>query len=388
MHWDQFLPDAVLHKQVYIALLRGLLLHGQKQDIAQRAGITPIYLSNILDIDHHPPGDDVADRLVRALPIDTAQRQTIRHHMALARGRHAATQQALTNYVTHESADQMVSNLLAHHHQATFAADTQSAYLAVIMEGEAVLRQLSPLRTPLAYAQTCLVLHDAYAVRNKHNKALFVILRAHDVLTRTSRSVHDQVILDRLFFNVLYALSLTYRNIGLPDEGRDVCLRAEHLLTGRHIASREWEPYIYRDHMETLGQTNKRFSIAEAEGLFTLSENALQRENTPGADLFHILSQKTLLSVYRNHGQKMMSARSMKKGRQVAHSLLHRVGHDDNLGPIHKSVILRSVAQFWLVDGEHQGAYQSIQRALSIATQAGLTHQIAQLQSMKAHLLG
>src|SRR5690606_20236508 len=77
---------SLLHRQVYIDVLRGILSpHGMKKDIATAADISPVYPSNILDLVHHPPRPDVAGRIIAALPVDAATRRILEEHMRLAR---------------------------------------------------------------------------------------------------------------------------------------------------------------------------------------------------------------------------------------------------------------------------------------------------------------
>ncbi|MBK8024621.1 MAG: hypothetical protein IPK19_25145 [Chloroflexi bacterium] len=78
--------QAALHRHTYTSVLKGLLAHGEaKYFAAERLGITPVYLSNLLDPDHPPPSPALAKRMVGALPLDADQRTGLLEHMILAR---------------------------------------------------------------------------------------------------------------------------------------------------------------------------------------------------------------------------------------------------------------------------------------------------------------
>lgn len=381
MLWNRFTPDYVLHQKVYIALLRGILAHGQKQRVARRARISQVYLSNILDADHHPPSDAVADRLVAALPSNHQQRDLVRYHMALARQHHNALTQEISYFLLHDQAERLVAELQTLHHQATFNRDDPSQYQLIITVGERLLPRLSPEHSPLAYAQTCLVLHDAYAVRNRHSHSLYLMLKAHDVLERTNPlHVSQPTQLDRLLLNVLYALSVTYRNIGVPDLAARACQEANLYLNKRHDPALDWAPHILRDQLQVLGHTRKRFAISEAEGLVRLVEKSLVRANTTISDLFFLLTQKALLEAYRNHSIRLGSVRSRKKGLALAQYLAKQVHSDRSLGLIHRAVILRSITSFHAHIGDQGEVEIYARQAWKLATDAGLSHQQHQLQ--------
>jgi hypothetical protein len=108
----------------------------------------------------------------------------------------------------------------------------------------------------------------------------------------------------------------------------------------------------------------------------TLVDKSLTKADTTYGDLFFLLAQKALLEAYRNHG----SPRSIRKGLGLISHLQNQLYAIPYMGPIHQTVILKSIGNFFLHIGDQAATRQFAQQALTLSNKAGLLHQVKQLQ--------
>ena len=212
---ERFLPACLLHKQVYIDVLRGILsTHGMKKAIAYATEITPVYLSNILDLDHHLPSPDVARRIIAALPVDTATKHTLEEHMSLARQYKNCVDEQVRYAARYEMFEDMLGDLQRLYGQSTFGStpvQTKWAYFALANQSRDLLKQVDPARYPNTYVRVCMLGQDALSVLNWHSEALWFGLRAKGAIERSNPAKQAHEEFEYLQINTYYALSVTYR---------------------------------------------------------------------------------------------------------------------------------------------------------------------------------
>jgi transcriptional regulator with XRE-family HTH domain len=116
--------EQALHREVAVTLLRGMLRqhHGLGKIVAQKAGISEVYLSNIVREQNRFPTLGVAERIAAALPVARQEKIAFLHHVMMARQhgerlRHAVKLQAEDN------AEQLVHLLALKRDEATFSRD-------------------------------------------------------------------------------------------------------------------------------------------------------------------------------------------------------------------------------------------------------------------------
>lgn len=375
----RFLSASMVHKQVYIDVLRGILSpHGMKQSVAAAADITPVYLSNILNPDHHPPSLEVADRLIAALPVDSVTRRTLKEHMTLAR-QHRDRVDAQVDYAMHHDMIEGLLHELQHlQGQSTFGSTpdhTKHAYAALAEQSRSLLQRINPARFPNTYVRICMLGHDALSVLNQHSHALWFALRARDIIERTNPAAQAREDFEHLQINVFYALSVTYRNLRLHAQARDICHQTLALLTPDPHLSRFWLPHVLRDEIKALAYL-RRFAISEAEGLYFQARRLLdQRDSTDNA-LLDVLLQQALAEAYVQHG----STRSLKRADRLLQGQSDTLLQNPHMGPIHRAILLKTFAHLRWKQGAHDEWRDVVTRALDIAQRAGLHHQAQQIQ--------
>ena len=369
----------LLHKQVYTDVLRGILsTHGMKKAVAAAADITPVYLSYILDLDHHPPSMDVARRIIAALPADAATKRALEEHISLARQAQNSVDEQMHYAARYEMFEDMLAEVQRLRDQSTFgntSEQTKYTYLALAEQSRDLLRLVNPARYPNTYVRICMLGHDALSVLNRHSEALWFGLRARDVIERTNPAKQGREEFEYLQVNVYYALSVTYRNLNLPRRARDICHQTIALLKPDPSLSRFWLPHVWRDEIKALAHL-RRFAISEAEGLYFRARAVLEGRGGPDDDLLDILLQQALAEAYIGHG----TTRSLKKADRVLNWQVDTLPQHIAVGPIHAAIMLKTFAHLRWKQGAHDEWRYFVGRALDIADKAGLYHQAAQIR--------
>jgi hypothetical protein len=376
---ERFLPACLLHKQVYIDVLRGILsTHGMKKVIADAAEITPVYLSNILNLDHHPPSPDVAGRIIAALPVDTVTKHILEEHMSLARQYRVSMDEQMHYAVRYEMFEGVLHDLQGLYGQSTFgstSSETKHAYFALAEQSRNLLKWVNPARHPNAYVRICMLGQDALSVLNRHSDALWFGLRAKDIVERTNPAKQSREEFEYLQVNTYYALSVTYRNLNLHQQARDICHQTIALLKPDPHLSRFWMPHVLRDEIKALAHL-RRFAISEAEGLYFQARAMLDGRDGPDDDLLDILLQQALAEAYVGHG----TTRSLRKADEVLNWQIDTLPQQTQVGPIHTTILLKTFAHLRWKQGSHEEWHYFANRALDIARSAGLQHQADQIQ--------
>jgi len=371
---ERLLPASLLHRQVVVDVLRGILsTHGMKQAVAAAADISPVYLSNILDMDHHPPSMEVARRIIAALPVDTTVRRTLEEHMSLARQYRSSVDDQMSYAARYEAANDMLHDVQRLYDQSTFGStptQTKHAYFALAEQSRDLLKRVNPARYPNTYVRICVLGQDALSVLNRHSDALWFALRARDVIERTNPAKQSREEFEYLQVNVYYALSVTYRNLNLHQQARDICHQTMALLKPDPQLSRFWLPHVLRDEIKALAHL-RRFAISEAEGLYFQARAMLDGRDGPDDHLLDILLQQALAEAYVGHG----TTRSLKKADDVLSWQMDTLPQRAQLGPIHTTILLKTVAHLRWKQGTHEEWRYFVDQALDMADRAGLQHQ-------------
>lgn len=387
MGYTNFAEEAVLHSRVWKALLRSAMEHGSQFKIAERTRISEVYLSNLMQPDHPPPSIDVERRLAEVLPFDHERRQDFLNHLSLARENRSALGKSIREGLRTRGISDLVHNLQRQHHLSTFHAQADKvdiSYRAVREAGYALTNRmkvsLSPVRFGMEYAQVLLVMHDTESILNRHGEAMFNAERVSSILTAMDERVYrgNRERVDYLRVNALYALAITYNNLGLSQEALLICLRAEHEVNVLTHASAFWLPHIYRAKMKAIS-CKPRFALSDVRNLFNNAQAFLEKADTPLSPLFSLMLSRSFAEALIEYSQRYASQRSLREAEHLIQSSLSQIDQISDAGPLHRVGILRTSARLY----RHQGSSQSseyAQQAWSIAAQYGLHHQMRQIQ--------
>jgi len=377
--------EAQIHREVYIAILNSALkTPGSKQRFAERVGITPQYLSYLLDpYNHRTASPDLAKRISDALPLPGEQRLSLQEHLLLARERRLQGKEVLSLELTERSVDDCISRLRQAHQLATFATHPSLAkkwYRLIYEVGGELLGHLHSKTHSLAFVEVCLLLHDVQCVLNRPDSALYCAKLARSVIQSLEPRdfQQDRELFDTLEINAIRAEAVAYHNLHLYQEAYDCCLQA-HSANAMKNRPELWKPHLYRDMINALSR-KPRFAISEAEGLANQIRAVCEHRGDDFAPLLLLLSNRSLGEAYIEHG-------SLKKARRVLRAQLEQITQIPNVGPLHRTLFLRTYGKLLIKQGDSAG-WDFIRFAVRIAHEAGLCHQIMEMRQEYGSAVG
>jgi len=370
--------QAALHRETYAHALKGLLPFGAAKDFAEQViGITPVYLSNLLDPHHNPPSPELAERIVNALPIDRDQQRSLLEHMLLARevssqaalslGRHQADVEEMRGAHTH----------LRELYGQTLLTQTDNAPFTPILTlhdaGKTLLIHLNPQRLPLIYVETTLIVHAAQMALNRWVDALYLTRLADTIL----HSVEEEAIqqdwewMQHLRINVWYATAITYRSLNLPKPALEQLDRAAHELQRATQLNRSfWLPSLYREKMEIMARL-PRFALADAQTLIDQVWTLIDKQGSSAS--FVMLMDRALINALLHYG----SRRSLKLAGQRVQTWLDSppIG-----SPLQQVMFWRTSARYFWRSGQQDAWRHTINLLLTTASRFELSHQLSAVQ--------
>ncbi len=387
--WLNVLEEAQVHREVAVAILQGALRkRGSKKRLVQTVGITPQYLSYLLNpFDHRTPSPETARKLVKALPLTREERDELLEHLLLAQARRVEALVALRHAesLSPQVAETTIQKLSVALRKAQFGADSEQSrngYRFVYEGGYYLATHVNPIENPRVFIHASFLAHDAACVLNRHADALYLIKRLAyvppdvwlDVAEDRKQAVGYQV-------HVHLAQATAYYNLGNTREATAHCEQAEKLLiaprTGTVELQHRWFPHLYRDRLNILAKT-KRFSIAQAERWADMIPEALEQGiwSKGERELLTLLGYVSLSRVYVKRGNN----RNLRKAERMLWSLHERVRTLSYIGPLHHTMLFRRMAELHKAKGDMDGWYHFITLAQQKAIAAGLSHQLREIQ--------
>ena len=168
-------------------------------------------------------------------------------------------------------------------------------------------------------------------------------------------------------------MSTAYHNLGLSRQAYDCCAAIEALSEFAQHAPRQI-PHLYRDKLNALMDLN-RFSIREAEFLAAQVEDVCEARvyRDEEIDLLVLLIRRSLARAYIRYG-------NLRKADRLLRDELDRLDKLSYIGPLHKVMVLRTSVELSWKHQDRDKWSDFVQQALRIARQAGLYHQIQEIQ--------
>ena len=303
MYYLTLAGEAQLHRESYIAVLNSLLqTPTAKRAFAQAVGITPQYLSYLLNPFDRTPSPTLAHKIAETLPLDDTARNSLLEHLLLASERRAQAQQkAKQTFSTSDVAVQFAQIHQAHT-AANFAGEPQQTKLqqqTVHMAGALLLQQLNPARHPLDYAQLCLWLHSVESANNLQGNAIYHAKKARAVLSnvvRTDFAPDERERFDELTFTALRLEAVAYYNLKSARPAYELCCAGEQLpeVIYRPTA---WLPHLYRDKINAYSEL-PRFSIRAAEEWAHQGKQLCEKVTHDQAPLWAFMLDRSLSQAY------------------------------------------------------------------------------------------
>ncbi|MEZ4860031.1 MAG: hypothetical protein R3C14_01930 [Caldilineaceae bacterium] len=378
MHYLELAHEAQLHREAYIAVLNGLLqTTAAKRHFAQSVGITPQYLSYLLNPFDRTPGPDLARKMVDALPLDAVERDHLLDHLLLSNVRRLQAKRALDQALPQADIATQLTLIRQAHTTATFATDPQQAHAqqqVVRTTGTLLLQQISPATHPLDYAQLCIWLHGVESACNFHVNAIYHAKQARAVLSNFVRCDFDPAQrprFDDLSFTALRLEAVAYHNLKVARTAYELCCVGEDLPEVKRRPA-VWLPHLYRDKINAYSEL-PRFSIRAAEQWARQGKEFCDQVVDEQAPLWAFMLDRSLAQAYLRYGKL-----------QPALELLQRLGNEvDQLpvvGVLHRVAFLKTYAEALWVAGDHQTWQEVMGTTLRLIRRAGLTHQLAEIK--------
>ena len=378
MHYLELAHEAQLHREAYIALLDGLLqTTAAKRHFAQRVGITPQYLSYLLNPFDRTPSPALARKMVDALPLEAAERETLYEHLLLASERRLKAQLALQQAFAQVDFVTQLDFIRQAYAAANFATDPAQAKTQqqlVRSAGNLLLQQMPPTLHPLAYAQLCLWLHSVESANNAHAHAIYHAKKARAVLgafVRTDFPLAERDHFADLTFNALRLEAVTYYNLKVARPAYELCCAGETLpAVQQHPQS--WLPHLYRDKINAYSQL-PRFAIREAEQWTRHGKQLCEQVAHDEAPLWAIMLDRALAQAYLRYGK-------VKKATALLQPLVEELPRLPVVGLLHRVSVLRIYAEALWLAGDRQQWASVLATTWQLADSAGLTHQLAEIR--------
>jgi hypothetical protein len=376
--------QAILHRETYVALLKGILAWGSEKHFAKdAAGITPVYLSNLLNPEHDPPSEKMAYQIAEALPADAELRLDVLEHMVLARHHQSQIDQALQMNWVDQPLEEFHSELRKAYDASTLTSISRShsVPLTIVRDaGKALLRRINPYSHPEIFAEVCLIVHGAQGALNRHADALFLAKLAGAVLENADPATdsYDRERIRYLRINAAYAQSVTSRSLNLPRPAYDLC---DGILEMAKVENKEqrqfWYPYIFKDKIDAVSRL-PRFRLSEVEGLAKQAKAICEARAAPSDARLLLMIDRAIINAYIRYD----TDNSLKKAGHILQTQLDKQVAFASSEPLLQAMFLNTCAKFHWVKGNVDEWQHFIGAMLKIASKAGLEHQISQAQAI------
>jgi hypothetical protein len=370
--------ESHLHREAYIAILKSAMnTPGSKRLFAQQVGITPEYLSYLLNPeDHRTPGLKIAEKIAAASPLDPEQRESLLTHLCLASQRRVQEATSLQAELPDRPIAEYVEMLGQAHHLASITTDpllSKRQYLAVRDASANLLKHLSLQAAPLAVVQICLILHDTQCLLNRPDDALYHAKLASLLTANIDSSAYpgQHAYLDHLEFEARRAQAVAYHNMRLPKEAYACCEAAEATRAMREQPE-VCKPHLYRDKLNIVSRL-PRFTLSEADGLAHQVRHICNHRADTLDPVWDFLIQRSLGRAYIAYG-------NLHRARRILGGLLSQLHHIPQLGLLHQTLFLNTYAKLLWKLGEHDEWQQTARHAFGLAASAGLIHQFNEMR--------
>lgn len=376
--------EAQIHRETYIAVLKGQLREpGAKKSFAARVGISPQYLSYLLNpYDHRTPSPRIARAIVDALALTQHEREHVYEHLILARGRepavdggHATKPGTSGAPVTGEEVARLAEEIGRLYEASLFTADPAGARLLTTQTAQVAryfLHHVDPWRHPLEYSNAAMILHEINCMRHQLSRALYYAKRARVVLSHADEAVlrPQWSRAQDALTNAMRCEAVVYNHYRLHKPALELLSQAEASVAAA-ASPAVWLPHLYRDRLLAVANT-RRTALGEAERLAFQGTDWAERRGGDNAELLAVLLHKGLVIAYLRHNH-------LDQAERLARQLVDQVTKLPRAGPMHRAQVnLVYAAALWRAG--RQADWQAvIAQTIQLAADAELTFALARI---------
>ena len=375
--------DAEVHHDLFVDVFHSVLRRGSMLEVAANAGFTEQYLFAILNQTRNAPRRESLERIIAAMPwITPREAASLRDFAQRARDVDRARATSRRLVIPPEQIRAEVERLEHASHAATHAqstAESRQGLLAVRSESLRVVRGvLDPAAHVDSYVRLCLLLNHVQSFLDEPAEALKWARYGLAALAEGDAGLNsdaDSLDVTSLHVGLLFAEAVALHNLHADRRALDTYDRIEHLLASRPDDER-WV-HLAMGRISALPRT-RRFRIGAIKQL--VDDVARQSDRlivaTDFAELVHFRAQRGLLAAHVAHDGRRKPIDALL---QVCRDRLDRVAM---LGPIHRVQFYGAAAQAAKGNHDRDGQEHYLTLGLQIARDAGLEHQVRQLQRL------
>lgn len=366
--------EAQVAQDTVTTVLAGALhAHGSQKALAQRAGVSPVFINYIIK-GKRMPSAKMAARLAPLLPLSTGDQSAwlyqvehywhTHHHMT-----------ALTKAWVNDDAAAAVRGLMTCRN-ATFSADPQQvrhAWALALRVGEVLAPAFTSGEHAPLYLEYCDVMFEVYSMFGRHVDALHTVKRKQLVTSLMEEGVHpvtpslDGAAFDAHKVNAMRQEMVVLTELGLCRQACDLARAIEvepAYLCNRHY----WTASLTWDRLNAMAQV-PRASLSEARQF----AQAAWRETEKLCDGWQPLCEMLVARAFAN---LCLSQGQGQEARAVLGRFHAGIDQIPYCGALHKVMFLRTWAHTLHMQGEWDEWCETMRSAHAIAEQAGLQNEI------------
>jgi hypothetical protein len=360
---------AQMHEETYRSMLRGALQRGDRAEIARRAQVSVGYLNYVVG-----PGRQrtlslrMAQKIAGELPWDAAQRDSFLEHVMSSKesGHH------LSRMAAQVPLPLLLAEVQAMHGAANIGS--HEGHRSVYAIGARIIHQFRPDTDPLSFTKMCLILSSTCNNINRPGDALYYAKLAYNVMASTPLHRKEE---EALYLEAIQAQAVAFHNLKLEKEAYEQ-LKEVNVKRGEFFGIVQ----VNAIPILTLCET-PRFALYEVEEQARRIRDAcymMAREDANQAAIFDFSIETAVGRAYLRYG-------NLKKAKTMFSTLYDRFQNMQGLDLLRQVIYLGDYAQVLSCTRDLDEAGYVAQRAISIARDAGLTHQIHKLHGMLGELL-
>jgi hypothetical protein len=380
MYWMDAFKLAEIHREVYAAILKSWVPHGQREDFARACGIAKEYLSCLCALDNpldgtvpihkRYPSPRLAIRMAKILPAPKEIRRSLLENMELVHV--AAVESYYQTSVSwpHSLLIQRLKDIDEQHLLATYGQDrpeVKRAYRIVRDASRSLLGQIDPENSPDSYVQACLYYHNAQCILNRADEALRYSKIAQAVFESAEmiEPGYSREQRYNLEMNAVRGEAVAYHNLQIDRKALSILRERVNRLPAYRQARDFWEPIVIRDVINSMVRI-PRFSIREVGLAVHKGELGCEKSQ----------DRLTLFLLHEGWLRSLVVFKKWKEAQKIFDKEITDMPHIPSLGPLHKVLLLKMGAKLAWGTGDLVSWKTRVQDCWTLARRAGLSHQM------------
>lgn len=370
--------EAELAQEIVATTLAGALhAHGSQKTLAQRAGITPVFVNNIIKR-KRMPSPTMARRIAPLLPLPGAEQAAWLDHVERYwTARRQAAYAACA--AVQQDAAAVVRELVACR-LATFTGDPLAVrrnWARAIQLGEAIEPHLRRREHASLYLDFSDVMVEAYSMLGRHVEALGIARRKQHVVNLMEalphalglRTCHKKFEEDKVNARRMQVVAMN--ELGLYREAYELSLAIEADPFYARNAN-FWAPLLTWDRLKAMERL-PRVGVHEARRMVHAAWHGCDRRTDEWQPLCHML-------LGRAYANFCISRGNLKEARAALSCYLPTLDQIAHCGVLHKTLFLRTWARMLRAQGEWDTWRATVSEAVALAQQAGLANEVAAIR--------